>query len=73
MNHFPVKGGIFDMISPPTIMTYESLHYKNISFYRLDSNLKYMSNTPLVTSIIHAPKVQYAWDQAEIYNAGSSL
>ena len=28
MNHFPVKVGIYNTISPTTIMTGESLHYK---------------------------------------------
>ena len=28
LNHFPVKGGIFDTISPTTIISSKSLHYK---------------------------------------------
>ena len=29
LNHFPPKGGISEIISPKTIMTGETLHYKN--------------------------------------------
>ena len=47
LNNFPVKGGISDTIRPTTIMTGETLHYKNISVYIFYSNVKYMRKTLL--------------------------
>ena len=73
LNHFPLKGVYNNTIIPTTIMTGKSIHYKNISVYRLDNTVKYMRNTLFTISISHVPKVPYAWYQAEIYKAGSIL
>ena len=73
MKYFPVKGGIYDKIIPTKIMTGEIIYLKNISVYRMDNTVKYMRNTILAISINYVPKVPYAWNQAEIYKAGSSL
>ena len=54
-------------------MTGDSLNYKKISVYRLDSTIKYTRNKLIATEINHIPKVQYAWDQAKIYKAVSIL
>ncbi len=40
LNHFPVKGGISDTISPKTIMTGETLDYKNNLSLKLGRNCK---------------------------------
>ena len=48
-------------------MTGESIHYKNILVYRLVSYVKYTSKKLLTIELNHIPKVQYAWDKAELY------
>ena len=73
LNHFPVKGGISDIITLTKIMTGKSLHYKNISVYILDITVKYMSKKLLGIAIRHVPRVPYEWDQGVIYKEGSSL
>ena len=66
LNHFPLKVGISDTISPTTIMIGDSIHYKNISVYILDSTVNSTIKTPLAIEITHITQVPYAWDQAEI-------
>ena len=73
LNHFPVIGGIYDTSIPKTIMTGESLCYKQILVYRLESIVKYTQNTLHTIATNHVPKVRYAWDQTEIYKVGSIL
>ena len=43
LNKVPVEGSISDIIIPTTFNTGKSLHYKNISFYRVNVNIKYTS------------------------------
>ena len=73
INYFPVKEGIYYTISPSIIMTGGSLNLKNVSVYIFYSTVKYTSKKILAIAIKHVPKIQYPWNQAEIYKAGSSL
>ena len=73
MEHFPVKGFISDTIIPTTIMTGDILHYRKNLVYRLYIIVKNTSKALRAIAINHVLKVPYAWDQAKIYKAGSSL
>jgi hypothetical protein len=66
LNHFPAKGGILDTLSPKTIMTGKTLHYKKHLSLQMGSIAKFTRKILQGTASYHAQRAPFVSGPAVI-------
>jgi hypothetical protein len=72
LNFFPTKGGILDTKCPKTIMSGETLDYKSICIYSLNSTVRCTRKIPHATAYIPEPRAPFLLDPAVIFKEDSN-